>query len=241
MNIEECQYHLTFDIDWAPDQLVADICEKLNARNIKATFFVTHPSDVIEDLKQNGHNIGLHPNFFPNSSQGKDPMKIMEYLLKIAPEAISFRSHGLFLSSSLLLQIASNFPQIKYDLSVFLYKFPLVAVTDFIYDDVVIKRINYNWEDDIACFDSQFVWNEIDPFAQTMVFDFHPIHTTGLNSNNLDNYKALKSNLNGRPLYDATPEEISKYRNPALGAENYLDSIISSKMKSIDFDALTVL
>ena len=237
MKLNEKQYHLTFDIDWAPDQAIADICNKLGKHDVKASFFITHESDIIKDLVNHGHNIGLHPNFFPNSSQGEHPIAIIEYLLEIAPNAISIRSHGLFLSSPLLLEIAKNFPQIKYDLSIFMYKFPTIAVTDFTFDGTNIKRINYNWEDDIAFFDCEFNWNEIPSFAKTMVLDFHPIHVA-LNSNSLDNYNSLKQKTN-KPLHQITKQELDKYRNPDDGADNFLDAILSSCMKPINFAELT--
>ena len=68
MKTDNCQYHLTFDIDWAPDFLISQIIDKLNKKNIKATFFITHQSDIIKDIAENGHTIGLHPNFLAGTS-----------------------------------------------------------------------------------------------------------------------------------------------------------------------------
>jgi len=240
MNIDQCQYHLTFDIDWAPDFIINEIQNNLDKRHIKATFFITHPSDTIQDLVKSGHNIGLHPNFLPGTSQGNNTLEIIEYLLNLHPDATSLRTHGLVQSSSLMIEIFTNFPQLKYDLSVFLYKFPHIVPSDFPFKDITIKRINYNWEDDIAFHDPLFSWDSILPFAQTMVFDFHPIHI-GLNSNSLENYSQLKQELQKKPLYQANQNEISKYRNNTPGTNDFFNQIITSKMKPLDFDALTKL
>jgi hypothetical protein len=43
-----CQTHLTFDIDWAPDKSIDEIRKIINPLGIKATFFVTHNCEVLD-------------------------------------------------------------------------------------------------------------------------------------------------------------------------------------------------
>ena len=212
VNFSNYKYHLTFDIDWAPDFCISNILNKLKNAQIKATFFVTHLSDIIVDIINQGHNVGLHPNFLPNSSQGKNLDEIMDYLFKIAPNAIALRTHALVQSSPLLWELFSKFPQLKFDISLFTYKFPLVKVFDWTFEGVSFKRINYNWEDDCAFFDSEFLWNKPKFYSDITVFDFHPIHVA-LNSRDNKNYNRLKNNISGKPLWQATEDEVKKTEN----------------------------
>src|SRR5215207_3277728 len=114
--------HLTFDVDWAPDWMV-DICrQKLNQKNVKGTFFVTHRADIIADLLNDGHAVGIHPNVFPGSSQGISIQAVFDNLLNILPEAEMMRTHGLYQSSPFFSEIILNYPQIKTDFSLLTYK-----------------------------------------------------------------------------------------------------------------------
>jgi hypothetical protein len=64
------KYHLTFDVDWAPDSSIELVRLLLAESNVVATFFATHQTDVIKDLMRDGHEIGLHPNFLSSTTQG---------------------------------------------------------------------------------------------------------------------------------------------------------------------------
>lgn len=231
------EYHLTFDIDWAPDFAIDDIRQRLIESNCRATFFVTHPSDTIDDLIRDGHNIGIHPNFLPGSSQGKDEMTIVENLLKLCPDAVSMRTHALVQSSSLLYDIYKNFPQLKYDLSLFTYKFPYVEMFDWIYEDVKFQRINYNWEDDVAFFDRGFSWEMDEISIEKVVFDFHPIHVA-LNSSEMTNYKGLKSKIGSVPLHKAKRQDVASFRTDYSGANTFLSQLLRSNELSISFGQL---
>lgn len=226
------RYHLTFDIDWAPDFAIEEILSILKSKNVKATFFITHASDAIQDISNAGHEVGLHPNFLPNSSQGTSVEEVMDYLLNIYPNARSIRTHSLLQSSPLLHQIFSNYPQLKIDLSVLLYKFPLIAPSPWMLDGVSFTRLNYNWEDDMAFYDDSFSWNQSDLFSQSIIFDFHPIHVA-LNSSNNDSYIKLKESFANKSLFDVSRSQLLKFRNNSVGACDYLRSIISSNAQPI--------
>ena len=43
-------YHITFDIDWAPDFTINYCLQILKKKNIKATFFATHRTDLLKNL-----------------------------------------------------------------------------------------------------------------------------------------------------------------------------------------------
>ena len=56
-------YAAYFDIDWAPDCCIADVLTLLDGHDTKATFFVTHPCDVLNDIEAACHRLGIHTNF----------------------------------------------------------------------------------------------------------------------------------------------------------------------------------
>ena len=61
---------LTFDIDWAPDFMVEEIINILETYSIKATFFATHDSKVLQKLNfSKNYEVGLHPFIGKNSLQ----------------------------------------------------------------------------------------------------------------------------------------------------------------------------
>jgi peptidoglycan/xylan/chitin deacetylase (PgdA/CDA1 family) len=235
--IKEFKYHLTFDIDWAPDFCISQVLDKLEDYGVKATFFVTHPSDIIKEIENKGHTIGLHPNFLPNSSHGSTTRKTIDYLLEIAPKATVLRTHALVQSSPLLLDIFSNYGQLKLDLSTFMYRFAYVGRFSWAFNNVSFERINYNWEDDAAFSDEAFDWSSVELFGDINILDFHPIHVA-LNSSNGDCYHRLKGGLNGKPLSNVSEKNLRLYINELHGASTYLDAILSSKARSISLEQI---
>ena len=47
----DTQHSLTLDIDWAPDWMVADAADRLAGAGVRATWFATHASPVLQDLR----------------------------------------------------------------------------------------------------------------------------------------------------------------------------------------------
>lgn len=226
-------YHLTFDIDWAPDCCVEQILLDLKKNSVKATFFITHASDINDEIINQGHHIGLHPNFFPNSTHGKSTLEIIEGLLKIANNASSIRTHGLFQSTSLFIEIFSNFPQLKLDISNLTYKSKYIERTKMTYETAKFERINFNWEDDVAFFDQGFNWSSEVYYGKLNIYNFHPIHIF-LNSCSMKNYEKLKSNIGNKNLNQLKKNEVSNFINyDSAGARTFLNSLIMSDYKSV--------
>lgn len=231
------KYHLTFDIDWAPDETVSHILQALNDKNINATFFVTHPSDIVKDLLSSEHNVGFHPNFLPGSSQGKNENDIMEYLFSIVPEAYTLRTHSLVQSSPLFHNIFGNYKQLKIDLSMLMYKFSTIEKFPWAFEDVAFERINYNWEDDAAFFDNSFNWKNPTFNSSVTILDFHPIHIA-LNSKDNSSYSKLKQMTAGKPLFKTSQQDIVNCQNLEYGTRTCFNAIINSDAQPLSFDDL---
>ena len=58
---------LSFDIDWAHDEVLADTIKIVRDAGIASTWFVTHNSPLVQELRGlNGAELGIHPNFVKN-------------------------------------------------------------------------------------------------------------------------------------------------------------------------------
>ena len=219
-------YHITFDTDWAPESSLSIVRSVLSQKGLLATFFATNNSDIVQDLIRDGHEIGLHPNFLSGTTQGESPVSIIANLLEIFPNAKVIRTHSLFQSSPLMHEIFSTFPQLKIDMSLLTHRFPHVGSFYWRQGDVAVRRVNFNWEDDVAFYDEGFDWSSAFFPGSINVFNFHPIHVH-LNSRDSLNYMSLKRNLK-HPLVNLEQTEADRYVNSSPGTLTFLNSIIDS-------------
>jgi hypothetical protein len=226
-------FAVTFDIDWAPDwaiQLCADLCRNAN---IPATFFITNDSPIISDLKHDPNiEVGIHPNFFPDSSQGRNEKEILENCMDWVPEAKSMRIHGLAQSTRLLTQVIEETP-IETDVSLLLPFHTQLAATEIFLGDPPRKlvRLPYFWEDDIVAVWPNWNWSyESVEAGGLKIYDFHPIHIA-LNTSDMSRYEALKKDLGG-PLSKASRDEVARFENPNKGARSFLEQLLESEPAS---------
>ncbi|WP_305982455.1 polysaccharide deacetylase WbmS family protein [Roseivirga thermotolerans] len=220
---------LTFDWDWAPDVLVEPIIDRLIEYRIPSIWFVTHSTPLLDKLRtyEELFELGIHPNFFKGSSQGNTEDEVVEYLLKIVPEARSVRTHGLYQSSNLILKLGSQYG-LKFDFSLFLPGC-VIQPHEFFFGEQRITRIPYNWEDDVAMFYPSGLQNSYEHISkiEKVIFDFHPIHVA-LNSTSLQSYDTLrKVNPN---LSDWTKEFCYPLVDiEVVGINSILDTLITSQ------------
>jgi len=212
---------LTFDIDWVPDYMIDYVSDKLKKLKIKSTWFVTHDSPAIQKLKKNSLiEVGIHPNFSSNSTQGNNIDEILRNLKKIVPNAKSIRTHGLLQSTEIL----SKFQKygIKNDVSILLENQPFLGIHYSKY--FKIKRFPYYWEDDVEIKNKiDFNDSEKHMYIQGLkIFNFHPIHIF-LNSASMTNYNKLK--INGYPKIKES--EILKFKNKKKGINTFFDNFIN--------------
>jgi hypothetical protein len=88
---------ITFDIDWAPDEIVDEIISLLNEYNAPATFFCTNftkdnsgKSSSLIGRVQEQHEIALHPNFQHVENYATE----WNDLLTLYPTVTGWRSHN---------------------------------------------------------------------------------------------------------------------------------------------------
>lgn len=232
------RYHLTFDIDWAPDWSVREVLAILAEHERRATFFVTHASPVLAEIQAAGHEVGIHPNFLPGSTQGSDPASIVGELLRLCPGARVMRTHGLIQGSLLFRDVLRAHPGIRYDLSVLTYRARHVEWTNWHLDGTEMSRLNYTWEDDFAFSDLTFDWARFEPEGELAVLDFHPIHVS-MNARDAGPYEAVKRGLAGRPLTELERDPTLKAVETRPGTRDQLLAVLRSRAQALTFEELT--
>jgi hypothetical protein len=216
---------LTFDADWCPDFMMEYVYDIIKDTDIKSTWFMTHKSDLICKLQRDENiELGVHPNFNRDSTQGATPDEIMENLLKIIPNAKSARTHGLLQSTNILSLF--NKYGIKNDSSLL---FPLEKKLRPHYDMFSrLTRFPIYWADDVM------VWqNKLGLYINNQglkVYIFHPIHVY-LNSVDMESYEAMKrfgqANL--------TQGNMEKFIGKSFGIRNLFVELIEYLKKQETF------
>lgn len=208
---------LTLDFDWCDDEVLKYTLHKLITNKVPATFFVTHVTDLLEEIrKYNFFELGIHPNFSDKSTHGNNYKDVISHCLSIVPEAKSSRSHGLHISSNILTYMSTQ--GIMIDSSIFMPNITNFKNFSFEVDNKNILRIPYNWEDDYEFYQKykKYKFSDINQY-KTLIMDFHPIHVY-LNSNSTEEYEKYK---NGKE-YSCSKSE---------GAESIFDEVIEEYKK----------
>ena len=77
-----CRLFVTIDLDWASEVVIEETLNWFSKYKIPVTVFATHDSRAIIE-RMNTIEVGLHPYFSPNSSQGSNSEEIIENLSQI--------------------------------------------------------------------------------------------------------------------------------------------------------------
>ncbi len=233
-------FSLTFDVDWAPDFVIDDISKHLIEKRVKATWFITHDSDAIRRLGEHPElfEIGIHPNFFENTTQGREEKDIMSYLLNIVPHATSFRTHSLLQSTPLLKRMREEYG-LLIDSSLYLPGIRDIKPHRVFYsnNELPLTRIPFLWEDDLHSYnpDKSFIFYPGDyHFEGLKVFNFHPLFIA-LNMFSMDGYETLKRG--NKKLNKLTYKEIRPYIHKGIGDNDFflqfVDYLTSNKSYTV--------
>lgn len=204
---------ITLDTDWAPDWMIEETLSLLVEQNVKATWFITNDSPALKTLRQYNHlmEIGVHPNFFHNSTQGNNENEILHHVKTIVPEASAMRTHGLY-QSTLLLMLASREFNLNIDCSLLLPGQSYLKTHVLHSNGDSIIRVPSFWEDDIEMGETtpRFCLKDlINPQPGLKIFNFHPIHVL-LNSVTMKPYHDLLKKIQ---LNKIEPKILNTYMN----------------------------
>ncbi len=228
--IPECNHTaITFDIDWAPDWCIEKCISLCRKHDAKATFFVTHPTCLLNELLSDPlFEVGIHPNFLSGSSQGSDPLSVLEFCMNLVPDAASMRTHSLHQSTEIFRLIAETFPSISTDVSLLLPLHAHLMPTDLYFagGHNRITRLPYFWEDDVFAEWPGWEWDQPPPECPGLkIFDFHPVYVA-LNIKDMDGYRTIKERLYPRKLHEADYEDFFPFLNGSEGACTFLERVL---------------
>jgi hypothetical protein len=182
---------ITFDIDWAPDEFIEDTLSLLDAAGVKGTFFATHATPLLKNIK--GHEVGIHPNFL--NSTVKNYNIELDKLMGLYPRAKGVRCHSYY-ENYYLLDMYKSYGLI-YDSS--LLTFGCKEVQPFKHWDGLV-RIPVFWEDMVNCrFNGGWDTRTLPTNDNLLyVFDFHPT-SVFLNIESVDRWEAAKKHYYPKP------------------------------------------
>lgn len=216
---------LTFDIDWAHDEVIADSLDLVEKADIAATWFATHDTPLLHRIRENPKfELGVHPNFLPllmqgSQSNGANAEEVLDRLLAIVPEARSVRAHSLVQSGRLLQLFRAK--GLTHEASCFLPAHSEMVLRPWV-DWFGMVRVPYFWEDDFWCEAQQnSELSELEARKGIRGYDFHPIHIF-LNSETMARYEGARSHF-------AFPERLREHRNSGdVGVRGILERLFSN-------------
>ncbi len=213
---------LTFDIEWAHDDILSDTIDLVEAYDVSITWFVTHDTPILDRLRANPKfELGIHPNFNfllqGNETGYKNAEEVIEQLLRIVPRARSVRSHSMLQSSRLLNQFIEQ--GLTHDCNHFIPWHSGLSLRPWKLWNGLIK-VPHFWEDDVACVEGED-WSpkQLMSLSGLKVFDFHPTQVF-LNTNNIEIYERTRE-------FHQNPERLLGFRFDGCGSRKRLIDILN--------------
>lgn len=191
---------LTFDIDWAHDDVLSTTIDDVERAGVRATWFVTHETPLLARLRENpDFELGIHPNFnfllAGDARNGATAEAVIDEMLRIVPEATAVRSHSTLVSTPLLALFAKR--GLRYDCNTFIPHFTGIDLRPWT-NWTGMTMVPYFWEDDVAFLGADAADTAgLCALPGLRVFDFHPVHVY-LNTEHVSRYDTARPDL-GRP------------------------------------------
>jgi hypothetical protein len=220
---------VSFDIDWAVDKAIEECLALVTSSGIKATFFVTHSSPVVNKLKnEKGIELGIHPNFdglINKDPDSKNSDEIIKELKSFIPSAQVIRSHGMTHSGRWLPLYKNN--ELKFSSQYFMNGVntiqPFSHLNGVVEVPVYFADDGFIWESDHKGWDvnlERFSFKGIEDYL--CVYNFHPIHIA-LNTHSFDFYNSTRES---HKEYSKI-KEVQNKTHP--GSRDLLELLISKK------------
>lgn len=214
---------ITFDIDWACDEVLADTIDLVESFDVQATWFVTHSTPLLQRLRDNPNfELGIHPNFNfllnGDLRNGATAEEVVKRLMSFVPEAKVVRSHSMTQSTNLLQIFSDN--GLTHDANHFIPEQTQIEMKPWRLWTGLIK-VPYFWEDDVAClYSNNTSILELTKRTGLRVFDFHPIHVF-LNTESLERYESSRA-------VHRSPLALLQQRFAGIGARSHLIQLMGA-------------
>lgn len=210
---------LTFDTDWLKDDYLQRTIDLLVEFDVKATFFATNESPLLQSLDPAQFEIGLHPNF--NKAGRELDLDALHRLKALFPQAVGTRSHTLLFGSRLLSSCHAT--GMLYESNIYLHKHlnlhPVPRTKEMI-------SIPFNWSDDKHIeLERPFELGELPTLDNPglNVFNFHPVHIF-LNTDVYQRYENAKVHFN--------QPEMTQFINSGTGMRSLFVALLQTVRSS---------
>lgn len=210
-------YCITSDVDWASSYCLEDFLNLVGDFGVTPTLFATHDDPVLRRFSEaHPHNVGVHPNFRPNSSHGEDYRSVIEHVFGLYPKAKTFRSHAFYDSSDILQEMVRR--GIKYDSNLCLYL--QAGIVPLRLGVPPIARFPVFWEDDCHWMHAGPEWrfsNYADAFTTPglKIINVHPFMICA-NIPSAEYYSAIKQHITTLSGID-----VNRVRHQGPGARTF--------------------
>lgn len=219
---------ITFDVDWAPDWVCFEVSELLEKYQVPSTWFVTHPSDHVRYMLDRPHlyEVGIHPNFLPNSSHGSSFEAVFDYFRQFVPCARVMRTHSVFQSGPLLNFVART-TQILADSSILLRGCSGIYPFKLDFGGAPLTRLPFCWADDNEVYAYSPQWNSeaVLEAVGFRVLAFHPMHVV-LNSRRPEQYTGLRG-VTSNDVSQACRDQVQSFRHDGFGTHSFLSEVLA--------------
>jgi len=174
---ERPAFCFTTDIEWAPEWAIEDLFALAERHAVPLTPFVTHESPAVRKRFADPTRrrlAGVHPNFLPGSTHGGDVPSVIDHVLRLWPEAVSFRSHCFYDDTRMDRQMEAR--GILYDSNLCAFLQPALVPMR---TTTRIVRFPVFWEDDLHS-GARIEWTiaALEPHLAEpglKVFNLHPL------------------------------------------------------------------
>ena len=219
----------TSDIDWASEFAINSTIEFFNSKKIPLTMFLTHKSEVVaKALNDKKIKAGLHPNFMPDSSQGKDYKQVIDFCFDIFPDSIGYRSHRYYSVNDTVemmikrgIKFESNVCTLLDDIPPYLNRNGIIEFPIFFEDGAYLLN---NKEIDFSNFKKEFL------SAGLKVINIHPMHLM-LNTPYFKYTREIKDRLSREEWNNLTKESIDKI---SYKGENGIKKVITDMVEAVN-------
>lgn len=221
----------TVDVDWASEDAI-EFCYRLFEKyQIPVTFFLTHPSKFLTDkIKEGKIEAGIHPNFINGSNHGNTIKEVIDYSMRLLPNAECFRCHRYYDVND----ITEAFYRlgIRYDSNTCTF---LDKVNPFIHRSGLVRFPVY-FEDGAYLFHKQNlkfdeVKTELFSSSGLMVINIHPMHMV-MNTSDFRYSKAIKDSLSRKKWNSLNYKDFAEISFKGQGIRNYVISLLSFARKN---------
>lgn len=224
-----CRVFVTIDLDWASEVVIEETMNWFSQFNIPVTVFATHDSRAIVE-RMDRIEVGLHPYFSPNSSQGSNSEEVIENLSQISTNIPVYRSHR-FLDSNQIrehmakmgMKASSNVCTDLDPVAPFKHRSKMLEIPITFEDGNFLER-EYSLE---SCNDIVQLISKCDIF----VLAIHPMHFV-LNTPNYQWMRDIKDSTTRIRWNKMTCDEVTELRYSGRGIASFVKELLTKTQEN---------